>query len=73
VVSLLRPEVVRDLELERFGYEPLLLENALYLDSRGDYLLLNGDEAHDRAQFGKFSADGLRRLPRLRGVRGAGR
>jgi phytoene dehydrogenase-like protein len=51
VVSLLRPEVVRDLELERYGYEPLLLENSLYLDSRGDYLLLNGDEAHDRAQF----------------------
>jgi len=56
VVSLLRPEVVRDLELERYGYEPLLLENALYLDSRGAYLLLNGDEDHDRAQFGKFSA-----------------
>ncbi len=56
VVSLLRPEVVRDLELERFGYQPILLENSLYLDSRGDYLLLNGDETHDRAQFAKFSA-----------------
>ncbi len=56
VVSLLRPEVVRDLELERYGYEPLLLANSLYLDSRGDYLLLTGDEAADRAQFGKFSA-----------------
>lgn len=55
VVSLLRPEIVRDLELERHGYEPLLLENSLYLDSRGDYLLLNGDDAHDRAQFAKFS------------------
>ncbi|MEM1403700.1 MAG: NAD(P)/FAD-dependent oxidoreductase [Pseudomonadota bacterium] len=55
VVSLLRPEVVRDLELERYGYEPILLENSLYLDSRGDYLLLNGDDAHDRAQFAKFS------------------
>lgn len=56
VVSLLRPEVVRDLELERHGYEPLLLANSLYLDSRGDYLLLNGDEAHDRAEFGRYSA-----------------
>jgi phytoene dehydrogenase-like protein len=56
VVSLLRPEVVRDLELERHGYRPMLLENSLYLDSSGDYLLLTGDEAHDRAQFGKFSA-----------------
>lgn len=56
VVSLLRPEVVRDLELERHGYTPILLENSLYLDSRGDYLLLNGEGAHDRAQFAKFSA-----------------
>lgn len=56
VVSLLRPEVVRDLELERYGYEPILLENSLYLDTRGDYLLLNGDDAHDRAQFAKYSA-----------------
>jgi phytoene dehydrogenase-like protein len=56
VVSLLRPEVVRDLELERYGYEPMLLDNSLYLDTRGDYLLLNGDDAHDRAQFGKFSS-----------------
>jgi len=56
VVSLLRPEVVRDLHLERYGYQPLLLENSLYLDSRGDFLLLNGDESHDRQQFEKFSA-----------------
>ncbi|EED31462.1 putative oxidoreductase family protein [gamma proteobacterium NOR5-3] len=55
VVSLLRPEVVRDLELERYGYAPILLENSLYLDTRGDYLLLNGDDAHDRAQFAKYS------------------
>jgi len=55
VVSLLRPEVVRDLELERYGYEPILLENSLYLDSGGDYLLLNGDEAHDRAEYARFS------------------
>ncbi len=55
VVSLLRPEVVSDLGLERYGYEPILLGNSLYLDSSGDYLLLNGDEVHDRAQFAKFS------------------
>jgi phytoene dehydrogenase-like protein len=56
VVSLLRPEVVRDLELERHGYEPILLAESLYLNSRGEHLLLNGDEAHDRAQFAQFSA-----------------
>ncbi|AQA19572.1 FAD-dependent oxidoreductase [Halioglobus japonicus] len=55
VVSLLRPEVVRDLELERYGYQPILLENSLYLDSAGDYLLLNGDEQHDRAEYQRFS------------------
>lgn len=55
VVSLLRPEVVRDLELARYGYEPLLLENSVYLDSRGPALLLNGDEHHDRSQFEQFS------------------
>ncbi|MEM8662109.1 MAG: NAD(P)/FAD-dependent oxidoreductase [Pseudomonadota bacterium] len=56
VVSLLRPEVVQDLELERHGYEPILLSNSLYLDSKGDYLLLTGDEAHDKAEYERFSA-----------------
>ena len=55
VVSLLRPEVVRDLKLADYGYEPMLLENSLYLDSKGDYLLLNGNHEHDRAQYAKFS------------------
>jgi phytoene dehydrogenase-like protein len=55
VVSLLRPEVVRDLELARYGYETIVLEHALYLDSGGDYLLLNGEESHDRSEFAKFS------------------
>jgi phytoene dehydrogenase-like protein len=56
VVSLLRPEVIRDLELERYGYQPIPLDNSLYLDSRGDYLLLTGNERHDRAEFARFSA-----------------
>jgi phytoene dehydrogenase-like protein len=56
VVSLLRPEIVSDLKLERYGYQPILLQNALYLDSTGDYLLLTGDEEHDRKQYSKFSA-----------------
>ena len=44
VVSLLRPEVVNDLELDKYGYEPILLQNALYLDSGGGSLLLTGDQ-----------------------------
>ncbi len=55
VVSLLRPEIVSELELERHGYEPLPLEHSLYLDSKGQYLLLNGEEGNDRAEFNKFS------------------
>ena len=56
VVSLLRPEVVKDLELEKYGYQPMRLGNSLYLNSRGDHLLLTGDEAHDRAEYARFSA-----------------
>ena len=55
VVSLLRPEVVEELELERHGYHPMLLENSFYPDSKGDYLLLTHEEDHDKAQYGKFS------------------
>ena len=50
VVSLLRDEIVRDLELARFGYQtiPMSLSSAMLPDGR--YLLLSGDEARDRAQ-----------------------
>jgi len=56
VVSLLRPEIVNDLELERYGYQPLPLENSLYMNSQGQYLLLTADESHNRNQFAKFSS-----------------
>ena len=55
VVSLLRPEVVEDLRLADYGYEAITLENALYIDSSGDHLLLTADEQFNRAQFEKFS------------------
>ena len=55
VVSLLRPEVVADLKLTDYGYEAIPLENTLYIDSAGDYLLLNADEQHNQSQFKKFS------------------
>jgi phytoene dehydrogenase-like protein len=50
VVSLLRDEIVRDLELARFGYRtiPMWASSAMLPDGR--YLLLTGDEARDRAQ-----------------------
>ena len=55
VVSLLRPEVVVDLQLGEYGYEAITLENALYIDSSGDHLLLTADEQFNQAQFEKFS------------------
>lgn len=55
VVSLLRPEVIEELELEKYGYEPMLLANSFYPDSKGDYLLLTDDEEHNKKQYEKFS------------------
>lgn len=55
VVSLLRPEVVEELELKKHGYDPIRLTNTFYPDSKGDYLLLTDDDAHNRQQYGKFS------------------
>ncbi|MEO1042014.1 MAG: NAD(P)/FAD-dependent oxidoreductase [Pseudomonadota bacterium] len=56
VVSLLRPEVVDELELKKYGYEPILLQNSFYPDSKGDYLLLTDDDDHNRRQYEKFSS-----------------
>ena len=52
---MLRPEVISDLKLSDFGYEAITLDNALYIDSGGDYLLLTADKEFNRKQFGKFS------------------
>jgi phytoene dehydrogenase-like protein len=56
VVSLLRPEVIKDLDLTHYGYEPIPLHNALYIDSLGDYLLLTNDDQRNANEFNKFSA-----------------
>ena len=56
VVSLLRPEVIKDLNLAHYGYEPIPLQNALYIDSSGDYLLLTDDDQRNANEFKKFSA-----------------
>ena len=56
VVSLLRPEVIDDLELKKHGYQTLPLDNSFYVDSSGDYLLLTEDDNNNRKEFEKFSA-----------------
>ena len=55
VVSLLRPEVVAELELKKYGYQPMPLNSSFYPDSKGDYLLLTGDQDHNKKQYAKFS------------------
>ncbi|MDG1995721.1 MAG: NAD(P)/FAD-dependent oxidoreductase [Emcibacteraceae bacterium] len=55
VVSLLRREVIEELELKKYGYEPMLLKNSFYPDLNGDYLLLTDDEEHNKNQYDKFS------------------
>ena len=55
VVSLLRPEVIRDLELHQHGYELIHLKGNLEI-CREDHLFLTGEEANDRAEIGRFSS-----------------
>ena len=55
VVSLLRPEVVQELQLADYGYRTMPLHNSFYPDLNGQYLLLTDDEAYNRAQYAKFS------------------
>lgn len=54
-VSLLRPEVIAELELERHGYETIAFKGALNMFSEGDPMLLTGEESHDRAVYGRYS------------------
>ncbi len=55
VVSLLRKEVIDELQLEKHGYEPLIMDNGFYPGLNGEYLLLTGDKDHNRREYSKFS------------------
>lgn len=55
IVSLLRDEVVRDLELKKHGFEMIEMEGKLAICG-DDYLFLNHEEEHDRKEIGRFSA-----------------
>ena len=64
-VSLLRPEVIEELELKRHGYAPVRIKAHLSLLQDGRALLTTGDEVHDRLAVGRFSArdyDNMRRF-----------
>ena len=55
VVSLLRPEVVAELELERHGLVFLPTGGGLYLLPDGRHMMLTGDAGRDRAEVARFS------------------
>lgn len=54
VVSLLRPEIIKDLELKRHGFEMIRLDGTLSICG-DDHLFLNGDKTHDQKEVGRFS------------------
>ena len=54
VVSLLRPEVIRDLELTRHGFATTRFAGSVEICGE-EHLFLNGDEDHDRAEVGRHS------------------
>ena len=54
VVSLLRAEVIRDLELHEYGYELIHLNGNVEI-CRDDHLYLTGEAPNDRAEIGRFS------------------
>jgi phytoene dehydrogenase-like protein len=55
VVSLLRDEVVRDLDLRRHGYATIPMRHTFAPLPDGRSLLLTGDAAHDQAEMARFS------------------
>jgi phytoene dehydrogenase-like protein len=54
-LSLLRPEIVRDLELKRHGLETIAYRGSLDILGEGRSALFTGEEVHDRAQIARFS------------------
>ena len=64
VVSLFRPEIVRDLELARHGYAVLERNPSSFTPfPDGRYLLLGPDPASNRREVAKLSARDAERLP----------
>ena len=65
VNSLLRPEIIRDLELKRHGFELLPRSPSSFTPfPDGRYLLLGPDSGLNRREIAKFSAKDADALPR---------
>jgi phytoene dehydrogenase-like protein len=64
VVSLLQAKVIRDLDLKRHGYEMLPLEGAIAVCG-DDYILLTGNDEHDRREVERFSTSDFDSMKRF--------
>ncbi len=54
-LSHIRPEVVQELELVKYGFMPLLMESTFAPMDNGDYLLLGQDEQQNIVEIGRHS------------------
>ncbi len=54
-LSQLRPQIVQELELVKYGFMPLLMESNLTPMENGDYLLLGQDEQENIAEIRRHS------------------
>lgn len=55
-LSLLRPQIIHDLELTRHGFLPLLMPSSFAPDEGGDYLLLGQDRDENLREIARHSA-----------------
>jgi phytoene dehydrogenase-like protein len=55
-LSLMRPEIIQELELTRHGYMPLLMPTTFAPMENGDYLLLGQDRDENRTEMARHSA-----------------
>jgi phytoene dehydrogenase-like protein len=54
-LSLLRPDIIQDLELTRYGFMPLLMSSRFAPDEHGDYLLFGQDHAQNLKEIARHS------------------
>ena len=54
-LSLLRPEIVQELELTRHGFMPILMPTTFCPTADGDYLLMGQDKAENRHEIARHS------------------
>jgi phytoene dehydrogenase-like protein len=54
-LSLLRPDIIQDLELTKYGFMPLLMSTLFAPDEKGDYLLLTQDHNQNLKEIARHS------------------